>query len=53
MAKTLRTLVTDQSGATAIEYGFLIATCVLVIVGALSTIGTSITGILNNVAADF
>jgi pilus assembly protein Flp/PilA len=43
----------DQSGATAIEYA-LIASCIfLVIVGAVSAIGTSLNSIFSQVSAGF
>lgn len=43
--------VRDESGATAIEYGLIAALIAVVIIGALQTIGTNLTVVLNKVAA--
>ena len=37
---TFRAFLDDESGATAIEYGLIAALIAVVIIGALSTIGT-------------
>ena len=40
----------DDSGATAIEYGLIAALIAVVIIGALTTIGTNLTNVFTNVA---
>ncbi|MDE2183924.1 MAG: Flp family type IVb pilin [Alphaproteobacteria bacterium] len=40
----------DQSGATAIEYGLIAALIAVVIIGALTAVGTSLSATLNSVA---
>jgi pilus assembly protein Flp/PilA len=40
----------DESGATAIEYGLIAALISVVIIGVLSTIGTSLTRKFNEIA---
>jgi pilus assembly protein Flp/PilA len=43
-------LVRDESGATAIEYGLIAALIAVVIIGALTTVGTNLSGVFNTVA---
>lgn len=38
----LRNLIADESGATAIEYGLIAALVSVVLVGALTTLGTNL-----------
>jgi pilus assembly protein Flp/PilA len=40
MAKFLRTFLSDQRGATAIEYGLLVALISVVIISAVTSLGT-------------
>ncbi len=40
----------DERGATAVEYGLIIALIALVIVGALTNVGTSLKGVFNKVS---
>lgn len=40
----------DETGATAIEYGLIAALIAVVIIGALTTVGTDLTTMLNTVA---
>ncbi|MDB5640914.1 MAG: Flp/Fap pilin component [Hyphomicrobiales bacterium] len=40
--KTLRTFLGNESGATAIEYGLIAGLIAVVIITAVTTIGTSI-----------
>ncbi len=40
----------DQSGATAIEYGLIAGLIAVVIIGAATSVGTSLTGKFNAVA---
>jgi len=42
MSKFLSTFAKDESGATAIEYGLIIALIAVVIITAVGTIGTKI-----------
>ena len=44
--------VKDQSGATAVEYGLILAGIAVAILAALSLIGTNIAGVFNSVAND-
>jgi pilus assembly protein Flp/PilA len=43
--------LTDESGATAIEYGLIAALVAVVLVTALGAMGTKLTGTFNKVAA--
>jgi pilus assembly protein Flp/PilA len=38
----LSRLVADESGATAIEYGLIVALIAVVIIGAVTTLGTNL-----------
>ena len=40
----------DESGATAIEYGLIAALIAVVIIGAVTTLGTGVTDNFNTVA---
>ena len=40
----------DESGATAIEYGLIAALIAVVVITAVTTIGTNLKGTFNNVA---
>jgi pilus assembly protein Flp/PilA len=42
----------DEHGATAIEYAMIAAFIAVAIVGAVTTLGTSLTGIFANVSTD-
>jgi pilus assembly protein Flp/PilA len=42
----------DENGATAIEYGMIAAFIAIAIVAAVTSIGTSLTGIFTNVNSD-
>ncbi len=42
--------IQDRSGATAIEYGLIAALIAVVIVTAVTTLGTNLTGTFNNIA---
>jgi pilus assembly protein Flp/PilA len=44
-----RTFIRDESGATAIEYGLIAALIAVVIIGALSTIGTNLNTSFNRI----
>lgn len=51
MSRFISRFVKDESGATAIEYGLIAALIAVVIIGALTTVGTSLTGTFSDVAA--
>ena len=40
----------DESGATAIEYGLIAALIAVVIITAVTAVGTNLSGTFNNVA---
>ena len=42
--KTLRKFLTDESGATAIEYGLIAAGIALAIIAAVNGLGTKLNG---------
>ena len=42
----------DESGATAIEYGLIAALVAVAIVGALTALGTGLTGMFTKVNTD-
>ena len=46
----LKKFFTDQSGATAIEYGLIAALIAVVIITALTTLGTNLNTTFNSVA---
>ena len=50
--KKLMLFMQDQSGATAIEYGLIAALISVAIIGALTTVGSSLTNTFTSVAND-
>ncbi|MGH6994172.1 MAG: Flp family type IVb pilin [Stellaceae bacterium] len=48
--KTLAKLFRDDAGATAIEYGLIAALIAVVIVTAVTTVGTRLSNTFNSVA---
>ena len=46
----LKRLVSDECGATAIEYGLIAALIAVAIIGAATTVGTNSSSTFNNVA---
>jgi pilus assembly protein Flp/PilA len=46
----LRNVLTDESGASAVEYGLLVALIAVAIITAVTTLGTSISGIFTDAA---
>ena len=50
MIRLLRRLLSDRSGATAIEYSLIAALIGMVIVVAVTNVGTGVAGKFNNVA---
>lgn len=51
MTAMLKKFVADQNGATAIEYGLIAALIAVVIIGALSTVGTNLNTTFTSVAS--
>jgi pilus assembly protein Flp/PilA len=50
MKKIVNRFASDESGATAIEYGLIAALISVVIIGVLSTIGTRLSAKFNQIA---
>ena len=42
MKRLLSRLIADESGATAIEYGLIVALISVVVIGAVTTLGTNL-----------
>ena len=51
MKNLVSRFVSDESGVTAIEYGLIAALIAVVIIGAVSTVGTKLSGTFSSVAA--
>jgi pilus assembly protein Flp/PilA len=50
MTKFLSSFAKDESGATAIEYGLIIALIAVVIIAVMTTVGNNINAKMNTVA---
>ena len=50
MNKLFARFAKDESGATAIEYGLIASLISVAIIGAITTIGTSLTGTFTKVS---
>jgi pilus assembly protein Flp/PilA len=50
MFRNLSRYMKDNSGVTAIEYGLIAALIAVVIIGAVSTLGTSLSNTFSSVA---
>jgi len=50
MKKFLTRLISDESGATAIEYGLIAAGIAIVIISAVQLVGTNLTSMFNAAA---
>jgi pilus assembly protein Flp/PilA len=50
MRKFIARFANDESGATAVEYGMIVALIAAVIVGVVTTLGTSIQGSFQTIA---
>ena len=48
----LKHLLSDESGATAIEYGLIAALIAVAAIAAFQLVGTNLSGIFNTVATD-
>jgi len=49
MLTQVQKFMKDESGATAIEYGLIAAGISVVIIGAVNTLGTTLTGVFTSV----
>ena len=47
--QNIKRFIQDDSGATAIEYGLIAALIAVVIIGAVTTVGTNLTTTFNKV----
>jgi pilus assembly protein Flp/PilA len=47
MKKSIQRMFADESGATAIEYGLIVALIAVVIIGAVTTLGTNLNASLS------
>ncbi|MBV8977380.1 MAG: Flp family type IVb pilin [Alphaproteobacteria bacterium] len=47
---TVRRFLRDDSGATAIEYGLIAALIAVVVIGAVTAVGTGLSGTFSTVA---
>jgi len=52
MLTIARKFMKDENGATAIEYGLIAALVAVAIVGALTTLGSGLTGMFGKVNSD-
>lgn len=50
MLRRTSTLLKDERGATAVEYGLIVSLIVLAMIGALSQVARTTTGMWNTVA---
>ena len=48
--KMLKRFFLDEAGASAVEYGLLVALIAVVIIGAVTTLGTNLSSKFNSVA---
>lgn len=48
--KTLKHFLSDESGATAIEYGLIASLIAVVIIAGVTTLGTTLNGIFTNIS---
>ncbi len=51
MTKFVKSFLTNESGATAIEYGLIAALIAVAAIAAMSTLGKNLSGTFNNVSA--
>jgi len=51
MTSMFKKFIANQSGATAIEYGLIAALIAVVIIGALTTVGTNLNTTFTSVAS--
>ena len=48
--KSIKQLWNDESGVTAIEYGLIAALIAVAVIGAVTTVGTNLSGTFTKVA---
>jgi pilus assembly protein Flp/PilA len=51
MKTLIRRLLREEEGATAIEYGLIAALIAVVIIGAVTALGTGLTATFNSIAS--
>ena len=51
MLTTIATFIRDEEGATAVEYGLMAALIAAVIIAAVTSIGTNLKAVFENVAS--
>lgn len=49
---TIRRFFREEQGVTAVEYGLIAALVAVAIIGAVTTLGTNLTGLFNKVATN-
>jgi len=52
MLVALKTILQDESGATAIEYGLIAALIAVAAIAGMSAVGSGLTGLFNLVSSD-
>ena len=52
MLNLVKKFVREEEGATMVEYGLMVALIAVVCIGAVSLIGTNLTGMFTGVAGD-
>jgi pilus assembly protein Flp/PilA len=50
MTQLLKSFARDESGATAIEYGLIAALIAVVVIGAVTAVGTNLSAKFNNIS---
>lgn len=50
LTQNLRRLWNDEEGASLVEYGLIVGLIAVVCIGAVTTMGTNISGMLNGIA---
>ena len=53
MLQSLKALKRDETGVTALEYGLIAALIAVVIIGAVTTLGSNLSTTFTNVAGNF
>jgi pilus assembly protein Flp/PilA len=52
MTKFATRFLKNESGATAIEYGLIAALIAVVVIGAVTAVGTNLRGTFNNISSN-
>ncbi|MGA7385298.1 MAG: Flp family type IVb pilin [Methylocella sp.] len=52
MRNLFHRFINDQAGVTAIEYGLIAALIAVVIIGAVTKVGTSLSALFTTISAD-